>query len=192
LKCRVPIEKQNLEYFKTEKLWDNLKRSAKQHGYYSLIGILYFSFWAGIDYFLLSLAMYCPLPPSFRIGLHRRRGVNIGNNSMIGLNVYLDIAFPNFIKLGNNVSLAGNNCIVCHSNPYSHFAKVLESYVAPVVIEDDVWIAIGAIILPGVTIGRGSIVMAGAVVTENVPEHVIVGGVPAKIVKTIDISQPAK
>jgi acetyltransferase-like isoleucine patch superfamily enzyme len=180
VKCKVPIKKQNLEYFKVENIWDNLKRSAKQHGYQGFWRVVYFSFWAGIDYLLLSIAMYCPLPPGFRIWLHKTRGVNIGNNSMIGLNVYLDLAFPNFIKIGDNVSLAGNNCIVCHSNPFSHFDHVLESYVAPVIIENNAWIAMGAMILPGTTIGQGSIVSAGAVVTKDVPAYTMVGGVPAK------------
>jgi acetyltransferase-like isoleucine patch superfamily enzyme len=52
-----------------------------------------------------------------------------------------------------------------------------------VVIEDDVWIGTRAIILHGVTIGRGAIIGAGAVVTKNVPPYAIVGGVPAKIIK---------
>jgi acetyltransferase-like isoleucine patch superfamily enzyme len=53
----------------------------------------------------------------------------------------------------------------------------------PVVIEDDVWVGTGAIILKGVTIGRGSIVAAGALVVKSIPPYSIVGGVPAKIIK---------
>ena len=53
----------------------------------------------------------------------------------------------------------------------------------PVIIEDDVWIGTGVIILKGVTIGTGSIVAAGAVVTKNVESYTIVAGIPAKIVK---------
>lgn len=55
---------------------------------------------------------------------------------------------------------------------------------SPVVIEDDVWIGHGATILKGVRIGRGSIVAAGAVVTKDVPPFSIVGGIPAKIIKS--------
>lgn len=54
---------------------------------------------------------------------------------------------------------------------------------APVIIEDDVWIAHGAKILKGVTIGRGSVIAAGAVVTKDVPPNAIVGGVPAKVIR---------
>lgn len=52
-----------------------------------------------------------------------------------------------------------------------------------IIIDDDVWIGYGAIILSGVHIGQGAVVAAGAVITKNVPPYAIVGGVPAKIIK---------
>ena len=58
---------------------------------------------------------------------------------------------------------------------------------APVVIEDGVWIARGACILPGVTIGRGSVVAAASVVTESVPSGVVVAGVPAKVISHFEV-----
>lgn len=186
MKCRIEIRKHSVDYFRVDSLWNMLKRSARQHGYKGFWGTMYFSFWAAIDYVLLTIAMYCPLPPNMRVSIHRARGVKIGDNSMIGLNVLLDNVFPNFISIGNNVSLAGWNYVLCHSTPYAHFSHILESYIAPVAIEDDVWIGIGAIVLPGVTIGKGSIVSAGAVVTKDVPSYTIVGGVPAKLIKRVN------
>lgn len=186
MKSKIPIKKQELAYFKVDSLWGNLKRSAHQHGYHGFWGTLYFTIWAGIDYILLSLAMYCPLPPSARIWINRSRGVKIGENTMVGLNVYLDLVFPNFITIGSNVSLAGWNCVLCHSTPHAHFEHILESYVAPVTIEDGAWIATGAIILPGVTIGRNSVVTAGSVVTRDVESYTIVAGNPAKLIKKLN------
>lgn len=55
----------------------------------------------------------------------------------------------------------------------------------PIIIEDEVWIGAGSIITQGVTIGRGSVVAAGAVVTKSVEAYVLVGGVPAKVLRTL-------
>jgi acetyltransferase-like isoleucine patch superfamily enzyme len=60
----------------------------------------------------------------------------------------------------------------------------------PVVIEDGVWIGEGACILPGVRIGRHAIVGANAVVTRDVPPYTIVGGVPARPLKTLPPGEP--
>ena len=57
---------------------------------------------------------------------------------------------------------------------------------APISVEDDVWIGFQAVILPGITIGRGSIIGTSAVVTKDVPENVVAAGVPAKVIKKID------
>ena len=56
----------------------------------------------------------------------------------------------------------------------------------PIVIGENVWIGSNSTILPGVTIGKGSIIAAGAVVTKDVDENVVVGGVPAKFIKKIE------
>jgi maltose O-acetyltransferase len=54
----------------------------------------------------------------------------------------------------------------------------------PVIIEDDVWIGINVILLPGLTVGRGAIVAAGSVVTKDVPPDAIVGGNPARVIRS--------
>ena len=75
-------------------------------------------------------------------------------------------------------------------SPYAHIwtlehdvnSEAFGTKGGPVTIEDHVWIASRATILPGVTIGRGAVVAAGAVVTKDVPSMAIVGGVPAKVI----------
>jgi acetyltransferase-like isoleucine patch superfamily enzyme len=66
------------------------------------------------------------------------------------------------------------------------------SKTAPIVVENSVWIGSGAILLPGVTIGRGAVVAAGAVVTKDVPSSTLVAGVPAQIIRDLDtaVSHP--
>jgi acetyltransferase-like isoleucine patch superfamily enzyme len=112
-----------------------------------------------------------------------RGSVVIGDDSWIG---------PSCLIYGNgNVSIGDGVLIAGHSsiNTVSHgmercdvpmFQQGIE--VAPVVIEDDVWIGLNVVVLQGVTIGRGAIVGAGAVVTKDVPEWSIAHGVPAKVV----------
>jgi acetyltransferase-like isoleucine patch superfamily enzyme len=57
---------------------------------------------------------------------------------------------------------------------------------APIVIEDNVWLGANVVVMPGVTIGKHSVVAAGSVVTKDVPPDTIVAGVPAKVVKKLD------
>ena len=128
---------------------------------------------------LYQLAFMCPLN-SLRVKMHRLRGVNIGNNVYIGLHSVIDNAYPEFIYIADNVSLAGEVTVIAHSNPYAHFAPIVESRVAPIVIEEGAWIGVKAVILLGVVIGKNAIVSAGTVVDKNVAPYTIVRGNPMK------------
>lgn len=131
---------------------------------------------------ILSRCSYrCPLN-KFRVRWNRRRGVTIGENVYIGLHCMIDNAYPEYVYIEDNVSLAGNVTILAHNNPYGHFKNVVESGVSPVVIKEGAWIADGVIILRGVTIGRYSIISAGAVVDKDIPDCALVKGNPMKIV----------
>jgi acetyltransferase-like isoleucine patch superfamily enzyme len=83
------------------------------------------------------------------------------------------------VRIGNRVLIAAHVVITSRGHPVAlpRYGKTED---APISIEDDVWIGAGAIILPGITIGAGSIVAAGAVVTRSVERYTIVAGVPAK------------
>jgi acetyltransferase-like isoleucine patch superfamily enzyme len=105
---------------------------------------------------------------SFGSGCHiyePRAGLSIGNYCMIGGGVLI--------------------CGVNHGHDIPNIPMRRQTFkAAPIVIGHDVWIGMGAIILPGVTIGDGAIVGAGAVVTSDVPPGSVVHGIPAKIVKS--------
>ena len=88
------------------------------------------------------------------------------------------------IEIGKNCSIAWGVTITDHDFHTTYVKGVAQEETAPVKIEDGVWIGMNAIILKGVTIGEGSIVAAGAVVTRDVPAHSLVAGVPARIIKS--------
>ena len=87
------------------------------------------------------------------------------------------------ITIGNNVAIA-NEVIIMDSDFHTIITEddVVKENTKPVYIEDDVWIGRGALILKGVTIGRGAIVAARSVVNKNVPANSLVGGNPAKVI----------
>ena len=106
--------------------------------------------------------------------------VSIGDNVRINEGVYMNAREK--ITIGNSVHISSFVIINTGSLVPGDLEKHTES---PVVIEDDVWIASGCIIGPGVRIGKGSIIAAGAVVTTDVEPYTLVGGVPAKEIKKI-------
>ena len=111
--------------------------------------------------------------------------VNKGATLEVGsgyTNNNVEINCFNSIKIGNNVAIS-KNVIIRDSD--SHIINNDEKkMVQPVVIGNNVWIGLGAIILKGVTIGDGAVIAAGAVVNKDVPPKTLVGGVPAKVLKT--------
>ena len=103
------------------------------------------------------------------------------------------ITGPLHIDLGDKVSI-GDRIFIGHDVALltvdHHIgtarSRCGERKLAPVAIGDGAWIAARATILPGVTVGQGAIVAAGAVVTRDVPENALVGGVPARILRMLD------
>jgi acetyltransferase-like isoleucine patch superfamily enzyme len=114
---------------------------------------------------------------------------DFGKNIHIGKNVFINAGCKfqdqGGITIGNN-ALIGHNVVLATFNHGLAPKKRNMLYPAPIVIGNDVWIGSSATVLPGVTIGDGAIVAAGAVVTKNVSANTIVGGVPAKFIKTIN------
>ena len=109
----------------------------------------------------------------------------IGDHTRIGL--HNTIIGP--VTIGSHVNLAQNITVTALNHNFDDATRRIDQQgvsTQPVTIADDVWIGAGAVVLPGVTIGRHSVVAAGAVVTRDVPDGCVVGGVPAKIIKHIN------
>ena len=116
---------------------------------------------------------------------------DFGKNTVIGKNCMIQQCCTFFdrggITIGNGVFIGPKVNLVTLNhdlNPANRSATIAK----PIVIKDGVWIGINATILQGVTVGENAVIAAGAVVTKDVPPNTIVGGNPAKIIKTIDTS----
>lgn len=131
-----------------------------------------------------------PVDQSF--GLFPPFYTDCGKNITIGKNVFINSGCHFQDQGGITISdgvLIGHNVVLATLNHDFSPKKRSTLHPAPIVIGKNVWIGSNATVVPGVTIGNGSIVAAGAVVTKNVPENVVVGGVPAKIIKRLDTEE---
>ena len=122
------------------------------------------------------VALYVPGARTVRVWLHRMRGVRIGEEVFIGTGVILETESPHLIAIGSRVVVSIRVVMVAHFK-----GKV------GVRIDDEVFIGPGAIVLPGVSIGRGSVVTAGSVVTKSVPARTMVQGNPARPVARCEL-----
>jgi acetyltransferase-like isoleucine patch superfamily enzyme len=115
-----------------------------------------------------------------------------GKNIFVGKNVFINSGCrfqdQGGITIGDGV-LIGHNVVLATLNHDIDPRKRSTMYPAPIVIGENVWIGANVTVVPGVTIGEGAIIAAGAVVTKDVPANVIVGGVPAIMIKSIEIDQ---
>lgn len=107
---------------------------------------------------------------------YQPKGVSIGQGTIIGDCATLDGRAK--LKIGNHVDIASQ--VMIYNAQHDIHSKHFDPIGKPVVIKDFCFIGPRAIILPGVTIEKGAVIAAGAVVTKNVPQKTIVGGVPAR------------
>jgi acetyltransferase-like isoleucine patch superfamily enzyme len=117
--------------------------------------------------------------------LHRWRGVKMGENCFIDPTATLETAYPENVTLGNDVRITVGAIIMTHikAPDYQRETGIMPAVLAPVVLEDHSFIGVNAVIMPGVVVGRASVVASGAVVVSNVPEYTMVAGNPAKVVR---------
>jgi acetyltransferase-like isoleucine patch superfamily enzyme len=106
------------------------------------------------------------------------KNIVIGEGTIIGDHTFLDGRAP--LKIGKEVDIASS--VMIYNSEHDLESEDFRAREEPVEIGDYVFIGPRAIILPGVKIGKGAVVAAGAVVTSDVPDFAIVGGVPAKVI----------
>jgi acetyltransferase-like isoleucine patch superfamily enzyme len=109
--------------------------------------------------------------------------LEIGDDSFVNNGVI--ISATHSIKIGHRVNIAPH-CVLIDNDFHGTTHRNGPPKIAPIVLEDDVWLGTRVTVLKGVTIGRGSVVASGSVVTKDVPPGVLVGGVPAKIIKRLE------
>jgi acetyltransferase-like isoleucine patch superfamily enzyme len=126
------------------------------------------------------LARFAPGARTWRVLLHRWRGVRIGRSVWIGYDVIIETAYPWLVSIGDNSEIGLRVVIL------GHFKRNFDE-ARGVTIEEDVFIGPGAIILQNVTIGRGAVVTSGSVVTRSVPPKTLVQGNPARPVAICNI-----
>jgi acetyltransferase-like isoleucine patch superfamily enzyme len=114
--------------------------------------------------------------------------IHVGNDVYIGPGAL--ISGVKAIRIGNNVLIGPNVMVIggdhnmeLNGKPMTKIDFKREGDDQPILIEDDVWVGAGSIILKGVTIGRGAIVAAGSVVSRDVLPYTVVGGCPARKIK---------
>ena len=177
MKIKVGTEERNFSFSKVWRLFYALLGQWLPRSCYSIVSLK-------IRYFFLK-----------RIAKNVGKNVNIeqyvvfgeefeiGDNSTVGFRS--DIYGP--VKIGKDVMIGPEVAIYTHNHKQDEIdiPMIKQGYTEnkPVYIEDNVWIGRRVLIMPGVCIGTGSIVAAGAVVTKNVEPYSIVGGNPAKIIK---------
>lgn len=120
-------------------------------------------------------------------GLNERARLSIGSNVSLNYGTYISVARQ--VSIGSNVLIA-EQVMIFDNNSHSvdperrrKNLSITKDDVAPVTIEDDVWIGTKSLIMKGVTIGRGAVIAAGSVVTHDVAPLTLVGGNPAKLIK---------
>jgi acetyltransferase-like isoleucine patch superfamily enzyme len=134
-----------------------------------------------------SLVMYGSVLHTYNFRDLPRAQIRIGRDSLIG--EHNVIRGQGGVTIGDRVYTSPMVQIMAVNHVFDDPARsfVGQGLTAEgIVIEDDVWIGSGAVITDGVRIARGAVVAAGAVVTEDVPPHTLVGGVPARILRQID------
>lgn len=108
--------------------------------------------------------------------------LEIGDDTFVNNGTTLSAS--TLIRIGDRVNIAPH-CTLIDNDFHGTDQRDGPPRMAPIVIEDDVWLGTRVTVLKGVTIGRGAVIASGAVVTRDVPPGVLAGGVPAKVIRVL-------
>ncbi|MBW4629626.1 MAG: sugar O-acetyltransferase [Brasilonema octagenarum HA4186-MV1] len=128
------------------------------------------------------------LPPFYTLGGDE---IRVGRNVSVNQNcTFYDVGG---LDIADDVMIGPNVSIITTGHPLEPSQRRKVTIGKPIVIERNVWIATGAIIIGGVTIGKNSVVAAGSVVTKDVPPNALIGGNPARVIRLVaEVEHPAE
>ena len=132
----------------------------------------------------VTIGAYASIKPSSYYGRNIGEGLTIGNNSNIGRYSY--IGCSGHIVIGNNVMMGPRVSLFAENHNFDDTDRLIRDQGVlrkSIFIDDDCWLASSSTILAGVTIGKGSVVAAGSVVTHDVPPYSVVAGSPARVIR---------
>jgi len=147
------------------------------------------AFWHRLKKKILKRYVLHAFFPGTRPAALRWCGWEVGEEVYIadGLIIVEELAERDNLRIGNRVSIAPRVTLVTSSHPNSSRIRAVAPVArGPIVIEDDVWIGAGAVVLPGVRIGRGAVVGALSLVASDVEELTVVAGQPARPIRTLE------
>lgn len=119
------------------------------------------------------------------VKIYNPQNIRIGKNCVINSGVILQSCKDGIIEIGDNVTLSYQSTLLTCGLELDKYPEEKIHFSNNIVVKDSVWIGANVIVLPGITIGEGSIIAAGSVVTKDVPNGCIVAGVPAKVIKEL-------
>jgi acetyltransferase-like isoleucine patch superfamily enzyme len=157
------------------------------HGAYLDEGVYIHATPGGVDIGSNTLVMHGAILHVYNFRNLPQAGIHIGRDSLIG--EYTVIRGQGGVTIGDRVYTSPMTQLIAVNHVFDDPQRpFIEQGITAqgIIVEDDVWLGANAVITDGVHIGKGAVVAAGAVVTHDVPEHTIVAGVPARVVRTID------
>jgi len=145
---------------------------------------------------LLKYCMYSVIlaPLNYRLirpKLWRIMGCKVGKNVFIGYEVWMDISHTSLIEIEDGVHITNRCLILCHQRDSKDYYKGDDSAKLPykkekVILKRGCMLGMGTIVLPGITVGEGSLIAAGSVVTRDIPAWSVAAGSPARVIREIE------